>query len=109
VEHGRPGGVGRRPGLGGSSATGHGRGLACVTGAAPAGAGCARQPGPGVAGAVACVEAMREREAGERKGEPGYYTRLCLSGRHIRSADEHKRAGLCGGCGTLCSSATRRI
>jgi hypothetical protein len=49
-------------------------------------------PGPGVAGVAARgglaaaagrVEAMREREAGERKGGSGYYTRLCSSGRHI--------------------------
>jgi hypothetical protein len=46
-------------------------------------------PGPGVAGATARgglavaaarVEVMREREAGERKGGPGYYTHLCLPG-----------------------------
>jgi hypothetical protein len=32
---------------------------------------------------AAHVEAVRERDAGERKGGVGYYTRLCLSGRHI--------------------------
>jgi hypothetical protein len=37
----------------------------------------------GLAAAVVRVEAMREREAGERKGRLRYYTRLCSSGRHI--------------------------
>jgi hypothetical protein len=30
-----------------------------------------------------CGEVMREREEGERKGGPGYYTRLCSSDRYI--------------------------
>jgi hypothetical protein len=78
----------RRSGLGGA---GRGRAWPSRTGAAPTGAGRGN-PGVGVAEAAARgglavaavrVEAMREREAGERKGRPGYYTCLCSSGQHI--------------------------
>jgi hypothetical protein len=89
VEHGRPSG---------SGAAGRGRGLTRATGAAPSGAErCG--PGPGVAGeaAAACVEAMREREAGEKKGGPEYYTAYVHRADIL--ADEHVWAGLCGGRG----------
>jgi hypothetical protein len=67
------------PGVAGAAPARVGRG---ATGVASVGSGrCG--PGPSVAGAAARVEAMRLREVGERKGMPGYYTRLCSSGRHI--------------------------
>jgi hypothetical protein len=42
------------------------------------GAGQGREVRSG-AGVMTCVKAMQEREAGERKGGSGYYTRLYLS------------------------------
>jgi hypothetical protein len=96
VEHSRPRGAGQawagwaRPGSGAAPARARRCGL-----------------GPGVAGAAAAahVEAMREREMREKeRSGPGTlpaYVRWADT-----SADEHKRAGLRGGRGALCSSAT---
>jgi hypothetical protein len=56
-------------------------------------------------GGLAAAVVEREKREKERAGSgtiPAYVRRADTS------ADEHKRAGLCGGCGTLCSSATRR-
>jgi hypothetical protein len=51
------------------------------------------------------VEEMQEREKQEKERVGlGILAYVC---RADTSADEHKRAGLCGGCGALCSSATR--
>jgi hypothetical protein len=60
--------------------------------------------GPGVAGVAVVVrmEAMCEREKREKeRAELG--TIPAYVHRADTSADEHKRAGLCGGCGALCS------
>jgi hypothetical protein len=63
----------------------------------------------GVAGAAAAtrVEATREREKREKeRAGPG--TIPAYVHRAKTSADEHKRAGLRGGHGALCSSATQQ-
>jgi hypothetical protein len=118
VEHGRLGGIGRRHYIGGSGAAGQGRGPARVTWAVLTGVGrCGLGPGVvratptgvrhGATGAAACMEAMREREREKREKErAGSGTIPADVRRANTSANEHKRAGLCGGCGALCSSAT---
>jgi hypothetical protein len=76
--------------------------------AAPVGAGrCGL--GPGVAGAAAAarVEVMCEREKREKE-RVGPDTIPTYVRQADTSADEHKRAGLPGGRGALCSSATQR-
>jgi hypothetical protein len=90
VVRGDAGRGGPGPGAAGQDqgSTGWGRARPSRTRAVPAGTGRG-SPGPGVArvvargglaAAAARVEAMREREAGERNGGPGYYTGLCSSG-----------------------------
>jgi hypothetical protein len=55
--------------------------------------------------AIRCVEEMREREMREKeRAGPGI---LAYVHRADTLADEHKRDGLHGGRGALCSSATR--
>jgi hypothetical protein len=99
-----------RPRLGRAGA-GVGRG---TPGAAPPGwvGRSGVRSGPGwqceehLVAAAVCVEAMREREVGERNGGTGTIPAyVCQSD---TPADELKQAGLRGGCGALCSSATRR-
>jgi hypothetical protein len=68
-----------------------------------------RGPGPGVDGAApaAFVEAIQEREKREKeRADPG--TIPAYVHQADTSADEHKRDGLHGGRGVLCSSATQR-
>jgi hypothetical protein len=74
---------------------GQGRCSARATGAASARAGWCG-PGSGVAGAVARVEAMREREEQEKE-RARLGTILTYVCRADTSADEHKRASLRGG------------
>jgi hypothetical protein len=105
-------------GLGRSGAVGQGRGLAtqprrCRPGPGGAVRGQAwprqRRSGPGVAGAAAAarVEVMCEREKREKE-RVGPDTIPTYVRQADTSADEHKRAGLPGGRGALCSSATQR-
>jgi hypothetical protein len=106
----------RRSGRGGSAAVGQGQGRAWRDRGATAVAGrdwagqSEEPPGPGrqceehLAMTMVRVEAIREREARERKGGtiPAYVHRVDTS------ANEHKQADLRDGRGALCSSATRR-
>jgi hypothetical protein len=57
---------------------------------------------------IPCVEEMREREREKWKKERAGPVILTYVRRADTSADEHKRVGLRGGRGALCSSATRR-
>jgi hypothetical protein len=104
---------------------GQGRGPTCATGAAlaevgrgvtraaPTGAGrCGSRQG--VAGAAArgdlaaaatCVEAMRERDK-QKKEKADPCTIPAFVHRADTSVDDHKRFGLRGARGALCSSAT---
>jgi hypothetical protein len=60
-----------------------------------------------LAAVVARVEAMREREKLEKE-RAGPVTIAAYVHQAYTSADDHKRVGLRGGRGTLCSSATQR-
>jgi hypothetical protein len=60
-----------------------------------------------LAAVVARVEAMREREKREKE-RAGPVTIAAYVHQAYTSADDHKRVGLRGGRGTLCSSATQR-
>jgi hypothetical protein len=55
--------------------------------------------------AMMCVEVMREREKREKE-RAGSGTIPAYVHRVDTSADKHKQAGLHGGRGALCSSAT---
>jgi hypothetical protein len=96
VEHGRSGGAGQRPNLGGSDAAEQGRGPACATGVALAGAErCGSGSGVVGAGAAARMEAMRERGKQEKERVslntiPAYVLQA------DKSVDEQKWAGLRG-------------
>jgi hypothetical protein len=102
-------GVGRcglGPGVVGATPTGvrHGATGAVVANARLCGSGL----GVVRAEAAACMVAMQEREREKREKErAGSGTIPADIRRANTSANEHKQAGLCGGRGALCLSATR--
>jgi hypothetical protein len=103
VEHGRPGsGVARQ----GRCRRGRAGQSGAPSGPSGVRTGLGRQCENLVA-AIVHVEAMREREAGERKGKARPGTIPAYVRRADTSADEHKQAGLRGSRGALCSSTTR--
>jgi hypothetical protein len=111
VEHGRPGRVGRGragPGSGAARLGRHRRGRVGRSRARPwpGGARLGRQCKEHLV--AARVEVMQETEKREKE-RAGPSTIPAYVHRVDTSADDHKQAGLHGGHGALCSSATRRL